>query len=480
MVLEWLEGRSLGDELEERRSRRLRGRAWGDTLALLDPAVDALAYAHAQGVVHRDLNPGNLFLAKTREGTRLKVLDFGVAKIVSDHALALGPRAQTIGQIRIFSPAYASPEQFDDNVGPIGPASDVYALALVLLEVLRDEPVNEGEHVGEFAMRTLDPSVRPTPTLLGLVVGDKVESLMASAVALRPGDRPQDAGEFWGMLKHALRADAESGRPLRAKAGTLVMAQGSRGSSGPPNPHGPTLVDQRNLTAGTAQTPAEPVHGVATPMVVADTRKVWGQPAPIAMASQPPGEIPKSRGPLIVVLLLAGVLVLVGLVAAVWWAVSHRAGSTTLAEPAPDSSSLEPVASASTPEPTPSVPEAPDAGVPDAAPPRVADAGPKPAVVPTATVPSATAFDPVAAQAALSQIDGILASCKASGGPTGIGYVTVTFGNDGQATSAVVSRPPFGGTPVGLCVESRFRMARMKKTFEGAPRGVSHQFFIPN
>jgi eukaryotic-like serine/threonine-protein kinase len=95
-VLEWLEGRSLAEELADRRQQRMTGRPLAEVVKLLDSAIDALAYAHSQGVVHRDLNPGNLFLARTPAGTKLKVLDFGVAKILADSALAVGPAARTV------------------------------------------------------------------------------------------------------------------------------------------------------------------------------------------------------------------------------------------------------------------------------------------------------------------------------------------------------------------------------------------------
>src|SRR5262249_25790151 len=155
-----------------------KGRTLEDVVRLLDSAAQGLAYAHAQGVIHRDINPGNLFLAQTRQGQMMKVLDFGVAKIVSDHALEMGPRAQTIGQIRIFAPAYGAPEQFDDAMGKVGPQTDVYALAMIVLEALRDKPVREGEHLGEFAMKALDANL-PTPRRLGVPVGDEVEQLFA-------------------------------------------------------------------------------------------------------------------------------------------------------------------------------------------------------------------------------------------------------------------------------------------------------------
>ncbi len=216
-VLEWLEGRSLGDEFDERRARGLNGRPLPDVVRLLDSAIDALAYAHAQGVVHRDLNPGNLFLAKTPFGIRLKVLDFGVAKIMADSALAIGPAARTVGNMRIFTPAYGAPEQFDERLGAIGPWTDVYAVALVIVEALTDRTVMDGDHIGELAAKALDPHHRPTPRAVGVAVGDEVEAALTRALALAPDGRPRDAGELWGLLKHAIAADNASGKGPHAR-----------------------------------------------------------------------------------------------------------------------------------------------------------------------------------------------------------------------------------------------------------------------
>ena len=175
---------------------------------LLDSAIDALAYAHAQGVVHRDSTPGTLSREHSRRGPSSKILDFGVAKVLADAAIAIGPTARTVGNVRMFAPAYGAPEQFDDRSGAIGPWTDVYAIALVVLEALADRTVMEGEHLGEFATKALDSSHRPSPRALGISVGDATEKVFVQALALDPSRRPRDAGEFWGMLKNALQVDA--------------------------------------------------------------------------------------------------------------------------------------------------------------------------------------------------------------------------------------------------------------------------------
>jgi serine/threonine protein kinase len=239
-VLEWLDGQSLAQDFADRREAGLRGRPLRDVVSLLDSAIDALAYAHSQGVVHRDLNPGNLFLAKTQSGTKLKVLDFGVAKIMADAAIAMGPRARTVGNLRMFAPAYGAPEQFDDRLGAIGPWTDVYAIGLVVLEALADRTVMEGEHLGEFAGKALDATRRPTPRAFGVAVGDETEKVLAFALSLDPRRRPRDVGELWGMLKHAIQVDARSGRlphaepPAETSPATLRMDERADQTGRPP------------------------------------------------------------------------------------------------------------------------------------------------------------------------------------------------------------------------------------------------------
>ncbi len=236
-VLEWLEGRTLAAELDIRRSRGYSGIPLDAAISLLDSAAQAIAYAHTQGVAHRDLNPGNLFFVETHQGRQLKVIDFGVAKLMTDHTLALGPRAQTIGAIKLFAPAYGTPEQFDENLGPTGPWTDVYAFALLVLEVLRDRPVIDETSLVGFALRTCDAARRPTPRALGLFAPDEVEQVFAQAVALHPSQRFQELGLFWGALKGAVRSAKEKGLENAAlAAASLGLPRNTPVSVGPRGP----------------------------------------------------------------------------------------------------------------------------------------------------------------------------------------------------------------------------------------------------
>ena len=359
-VLEWLEGRSLADELNARRDQRMEGRPLEEVVKLLDSAIDAVAYAHAQGVVHRDLNPGNLFLAKTANGVKLKVLDFGVAKILADSALDM-QGVRTIGNVQMFAPAYGAPEQFDRRLGDIGPWTDVYAIALLVLEVLTDRSALEGDHVGEFAMKTLDPARRPTPRAFGVNVGDEVETVLARAVSIAPDARPRDAGELWGMLKHAMQVDADArpgSKKDRAPAGpprevprTMRMdvaahqaatSASAATQAGPWAPRSgaealaatPVPVAVVSGSASADQAPvSSPPSSLVPPAIAAPS---FAPPPPISIhtpitATLPPR--PKTRRSFVVLTLLA-IVVLGFLAAGGWllWSRAHEAWRTPVTE----------------------------------------------------------------------------------------------------------------------------------------------------
>jgi serine/threonine-protein kinase len=99
-------------------------------VALLAQVAEAVAYAHAQLVVHRDLKPSNVLVDA---GGEARVLDFGIAKLLEDS----GEQTMTRTGLRVLSPAYAAPEQILGE--PIGTATDVYALGLMLCELLAGE-----------------------------------------------------------------------------------------------------------------------------------------------------------------------------------------------------------------------------------------------------------------------------------------------------------------------------------------------------
>ena len=202
-VLEWLEGESLDSSLARSRHRRTVKEA----VELLEPVATALTLAHERGIVHLDVKPGNVFLLTEAAGedSRCKLLDFGIAKVVdlANARMSLDGSGQ-----RSFTPAYGAPEQFSTAYGTTGPWTDVFALALVFVELVAGREALGGGTIEVLAIQSCDAARRPTPRALGADVSDDVERVLARALAVRPGERYPNAGDFWFALGHAARKRA--------------------------------------------------------------------------------------------------------------------------------------------------------------------------------------------------------------------------------------------------------------------------------
>lgn len=299
MVLEWLAGRSLGEDLAARRKQGLRGRTIDEALAILEPAAEGLGVAHQRRVAHRDIKPANIFLLAAQEGPRVKVLDFGIAKIVRDSE---GPGTRS--PFASFTWLYASPEQLDPRVGTTGLETDVYSFALVLSELLTDRPPVEGRDVITLLKATTDPTVRPTPRQRGAPnIPDAIEVACRRALAVDPKARYANIGEFWAALvaaKKSLSADASgrySATPTTKPSEGQAAAQPPPPSALPPSnlpmsaPIGPpagypapapmTAMQAPNAPYGPALPPYAPPVQMSPPQMLPPPGVVrYGQPSP--------------------------------------------------------------------------------------------------------------------------------------------------------------------------------------------------------
>jgi len=226
MVLEWLDGATLEAVLADERDRGLPPRTLAHVVALLDPPAEALALAHRKGIAHRDVKPGNLFvLGEPRGQATVKLLDFGIAKVVSNAQKLAGAFTKTTGLVTSFTPAYGAPEQFSRSHGATGPWTDVFSLALVVVEAATGRDALEGDDFLQLGMAAANPDVRPTPRALGALVSNDVEAVFAKALEVKPTDRWQTVGDFWGALHRALQLAPMMGTndpPLRPSARAAV------------------------------------------------------------------------------------------------------------------------------------------------------------------------------------------------------------------------------------------------------------------
>jgi eukaryotic-like serine/threonine-protein kinase len=217
LVLEWLEGLTLEALIQQRNAAGLPAVPLRKLVRLLTPIARALERAHnfngpegAVSIVHRDLKPENIFVAQVAGEEMVKILDFGIGKVKSVASQVAGRMSQDGNALMAFTPAYAAPEQWAPrHYGQTGPWTDVWGLALCLVEVLAARPLIEGDPATMMGI-ALDPQRRPTPRNEGVDVPDAVEAVFARALALDPRARQRDAGIFWNELVAALQMpDAE-------------------------------------------------------------------------------------------------------------------------------------------------------------------------------------------------------------------------------------------------------------------------------
>jgi eukaryotic-like serine/threonine-protein kinase len=152
VVLELVEGVSLEQEIARRRERCLPGFSAAEVLAVFDPVLDGLAFAHKKGIAHRDLKPSNVMLVAGENGAMsAKLLDFGTARTTGSKLTQMAATAATG-----FTPRYAAPEQWDPSYGTTGPGSDIFSLGLILAEVCTLLPMLAGETATEILAQVMN------------------------------------------------------------------------------------------------------------------------------------------------------------------------------------------------------------------------------------------------------------------------------------------------------------------------------------
>ena len=204
LVLDYVDGPTLTSYAAEHRlgvAARLR---------LFCEVCDAVAAAHRQLIVHRDLKPSNILV--DADGTP-KLLDFGIARLLQDAG------GEEDGMLEALTPGYAAPEQY--TAGPVSTATDVYALGVLLYELLLGERPDAAARTGpasEYALRA--PSVRwsipaSRRELRAALRGD-LDCILAKALSTRPEERYPSAGALAADVRRHLRRLPIEARPQTA------------------------------------------------------------------------------------------------------------------------------------------------------------------------------------------------------------------------------------------------------------------------
>ncbi|HEX8846852.1 MAG TPA: protein kinase [Pyrinomonadaceae bacterium] len=231
MVMEWLDGRTLEQEM--------RGRAPftpEEASRLLGQISDALQFAHDAGVIHRDIKPSNIHLG-TKDRPFVKMLDFGIAKVItSSTAVAASRIAGTV--------SYMSPEQITGSV--INHRSDIYSLGIVLYQMLTGTLPFVGESQGHI----IQQHIAEPPPLLTNARPDlpyALSSVIQRALAKNPEERQHSARELSQEFSAALRPSNQPTQVYTTHDAERRQTQEERGAQAPPTlPPTYVLPEQRD------------------------------------------------------------------------------------------------------------------------------------------------------------------------------------------------------------------------------------------
>ena len=188
IVMDFVTGRTLREVMDEGRIAVRRA------LDITRQLLAGLSHAHGQGVIHRDIKPGNIMLGEaTGLGDHVRIFDFGLAKL-HDPELDGEPSMAAI----VGTPAYMAPEQ--TRAEKVDARADLYAAGVVLFEMLAGQKPFQGGEAYEILMMQRD---QPPPRLRGLVpeLSWELEALVARALEKDPADRFQTAPDFVAAIE---------------------------------------------------------------------------------------------------------------------------------------------------------------------------------------------------------------------------------------------------------------------------------------
>jgi len=200
IAMEYLPGRTLQELLEAEGALPLE-----TALPILEQVAQALDYAHGQGVVHRDVKPGNVIVEEEERGVQATLTDFGLVKAMEGSA-ALTSQGTLLG-----SPEYMAPEQADpERAAEVGPAADRYALGIVAYQSLTGRVPFPGNTPATLNAHEHKPV--PSPRSFHPQISGAVEAALLKMLAKAPADRFAAACAFAARLRQARLAADEARR----------------------------------------------------------------------------------------------------------------------------------------------------------------------------------------------------------------------------------------------------------------------------
>jgi eukaryotic-like serine/threonine-protein kinase len=233
IAMEFVKGRELKDYFQA--NERF---TTADVVRIMTKILDALDYSHRQGVIHRDIKPANIILLP--DGS-VKVADFGIAHIETSTMTQVGT---TLG-----TPAYMSPEQIMGL--PVDGRSDLFSAGVILYQFLTGERPFSG--TSTVTMRKVLEENPLPPSRFNVQTSPAMDAVVHKALAKKPEDRYQSAGEFAAALNAAVHGESATEATVMAASNPTVMAAATPASSA------------ATMIAPTSAPPAAVPHAAAAP-----------------------------------------------------------------------------------------------------------------------------------------------------------------------------------------------------------------------
>jgi beta-lactam-binding protein with PASTA domain/predicted Ser/Thr protein kinase len=215
IVMEYVEGRTLRDVLKA--EGRLMPRRAMEIVADICAALD---FSHRNGIVHRDVKPGNVMVTPTGA---VKVMDFGIARAVADAGATVTATAQVIGTAQYLSPEQARGENVDAR-------SDVYSTGCLLYELLTGHPPFTGDSPVAVAYQHVR-EIAPPPSSSNPDVPPELDAIVMKSMAKNPANRYQTANEMRSDLIRAINGRPVAAEPVLSDEERTVVFGGAGGAA---------------------------------------------------------------------------------------------------------------------------------------------------------------------------------------------------------------------------------------------------------
>ncbi|MBR5950804.1 MAG: Stk1 family PASTA domain-containing Ser/Thr kinase, partial [Actinomycetaceae bacterium] len=191
IVMEYVKGHTVASLLTEGNPVPI-----SEAIQIVTGVLSALEYSHREGIIHRDIKPGNVMI--TEDG-KIKVMDFGIARAIADSAATMTQTNSVVGTAQYLSPEQARGEVVDAR-------SDLYSTGCLLYELLTGKPPFTGDSAVAVAYQHVSESPVPTSSIAS-DIPDALDRVVMKSLAKRREDRYQNASDFSRELQAAIRGE---------------------------------------------------------------------------------------------------------------------------------------------------------------------------------------------------------------------------------------------------------------------------------